>query len=53
MSVWEVTQQLVRALWDEGSEARAGELVRRLGGVGGVARDLAYREGSRNSQLPS
>jgi putative DNA methylase len=43
MSVWEVTQQLVRALWDEGSEARAEELVRRIGGVGGVARDLAYR----------
>jgi len=43
MSVWEVTQQLVRALWDEGSEAKAGELVRRLGGVGEVARDLAYR----------
>jgi putative DNA methylase len=43
MPVWEVTQQLVRALWDEGSEARAGELVHRLGGVGEVARDLAYR----------
>ncbi len=43
MPVWEVTQQLVRVLWDEGSEARAGELVRRLGGVGEVARDLAYR----------
>ncbi len=41
--VWEVTQQLVRALWDEGSEARAGDLVGRLGGVGEVARDLAYR----------
>jgi putative DNA methylase len=43
MPVWEVTQQLVRALWDDGSEARAGELVHRLGGVGEVARDLAYR----------
>jgi len=43
LPVWEVTQQLVRALWDEGSEAKAGELVRRLGGVGEVARDLAYR----------
>jgi putative DNA methylase len=41
--VWRVTQQLVRALWDEGSEAKAGELVRRLGEVGEVARDLAYR----------
>jgi putative DNA methylase len=43
MPVWEVTQQLVRALWDEGSEARAGDLVRRLDGIGEVARDLAYR----------
>jgi len=43
LPVWEVTQQLVRALWDEGSEAKAGELVRRLGGVGEVARDLSYR----------
>ena len=43
MPVWEVTQQLVRALWDEGSEAKAGDLVRRLGGIGEVARDLAYR----------
>ncbi len=43
MPVWEVTQQLVRALWDEGSEAKAGDLVRRLGGLGEVARDLAYR----------
>ena len=43
MPVWEVTQQLVKALWDEGSEAKAGDLVRRLGGIGEVARDLAYR----------
>jgi putative DNA methylase len=43
MLVWEVTQQLVRALWDEGSEAKAGDLLRRLGGVREVARDLAYR----------
>ena len=43
MPVWEVTQQLVRALWDEGSEAKAGDLVRRLGGIGEIARDLAYR----------
>jgi putative DNA methylase len=43
LPVWEVTHQLVRALWDEGSEAKAGDLVRRLGGVGEVARDLAYR----------
>jgi putative DNA methylase len=43
MPVWEVTQQLIKALWDEGSEARAADIVRRIGGVGEVARDLAYR----------
>ena len=39
----EVTQQLVKALWDDGSESGASVLVRRLGGVGESARDLAYR----------
>jgi putative DNA methylase len=43
MPVWEITQQLVKALWDEGSELKAAELVRRLGGLGEAARDLAYR----------
>ena len=43
MPVWEVAEQLVRALWDDGSEAKAGDLVRCLGGIGEVARDLAYR----------
>ena len=43
MPVWEVTQQLVKALWDDGSESGAADLVRRLGGLGEVARDLAYR----------
>ncbi len=43
MPVWEVTQQLVKALWDDGSESGAAELVRRLGGLGEAARDLAYR----------
>jgi putative DNA methylase len=43
MPVWEVTQQLVKALWDEGSESGAADLVRRLGGLGESARDLAYR----------
>jgi putative DNA methylase len=41
--VWEVTQQLVKALWDDGSESGAADLVRRLGGLGEAARDLAYR----------
>jgi len=43
LTVWHVTQQLVRALWNEGSEAKAGDLVCRLGGFGEMARDLAYR----------
>lgn len=43
MPVWEVTQQLVKALWDDGSESGAADLVRQLGGLGEVARDLAYR----------
>lgn len=41
--VWEVTQQLVKSLWDDGSESAAANLVRRLGGLGESARDLAYR----------
>ena len=41
--MWEVTQQLVKALWDDGSESGTSVLVCRLGGVGESARDLAYR----------
>jgi putative DNA methylase len=43
MPVWEVTQQLVRALWDEGSEAKTGDLARGLGGLAKAARDRTYR----------
>jgi len=43
MPVWEVTQKLVKALWDDGSESGTAELVRRLGGLGESARDLADR----------
>jgi putative DNA methylase len=42
LTVWEVTQHLIRALEDDG-EAGAAELLRKLGSVGEVARDLAYR----------
>lgn len=42
ISAWEVTQHLVKAL-DEAGEAGAADLLRRLGGLGDVARDLAYR----------
>jgi putative DNA methylase len=41
-SVWEVTQHLVRHL-DKDGEAAAAGLLRKLGSVGEVARDLAYR----------
>jgi putative DNA methylase len=42
-TVWEATQHLVRRYFDEGSEQSAAELLYRLGGMGGTARDLAYR----------
>jgi putative DNA methylase len=42
MAVWEVTQQLIRAHGEQGEEAAAG-LLRRLGGLAEMARDLAYR----------
>jgi putative DNA methylase len=43
MPIWEVTQHLVKALLDGGGEQAAAELLRKLGGLGQVARDLAYR----------
>jgi putative DNA methylase len=42
LTVWEVTQHLARAL-DEKGEDGAALLLRRVGGLGDVARDLAYR----------
>ena len=42
LTSWEVTQHLIRVL-DTGGETAAADLLRRLGGVGEVARDLAYR----------
>jgi putative DNA methylase len=42
LTVWEVTQYLIRAL-DDGGEPAAADLVRRVGGLGETARDLAYR----------
>jgi putative DNA methylase len=41
--VWEVAQQLVKRVWDHGSESQAAELVRKVGGLADAARDLAYR----------
>lgn len=42
LTVWEMTHQLGRALQAEG-EIGASALLRRLGGMGEVARELAYR----------
>jgi len=42
LTVWEVAQHLIRAL-DAGGEESAAELLRRVGGLGETARDLAYR----------
>ncbi|HEX6393106.1 MAG TPA: DUF1156 domain-containing protein [Acidimicrobiales bacterium] len=42
LTVWEVTQHLIRRLMDD-SEASAAELLARVGGLGDAARDLAYR----------
>lgn len=42
LTVWEVTQHLIRAL-QEGGETAAADLLRRVGGLGDIARDLAYR----------
>jgi len=42
ITVWEVAQQLIRALEEQG-EVGAADLLRRVGGLGEVARDLAYR----------
>ena len=41
-TIWEATHHLIRALQREGEEAAAA-LLRKLGGVGEQARDLAYR----------
>ena len=43
LTVWEVAQHLIRALVDKGSEEAAAALLRKVGALGDVARDLAYR----------
>jgi putative DNA methylase len=42
LSVWEVTQHLIRTLEQEGA-LEAASLLQKLGGVGESAKDLAYR----------
>jgi len=42
LTVWEVTQQLIRTLESQG-EVAAADLLARIGGLGETARELAYR----------
>jgi putative DNA methylase len=42
LTVWELSQQLIRAL-ESGGEKQAADLLRRIGGLGETARELAYR----------
>jgi putative DNA methylase len=42
LTVWEVAQYLIRAL-ESGGENEAADLLRRVGGLGETARELAYR----------
>jgi putative DNA methylase len=42
LTVWEITQHLIRRLLG-GGEASAAELLAKVGGLGDAARDLAYR----------
>jgi putative DNA methylase len=42
LTIWEVTQHLIRRL-DQQGEIGAAELISQLGGIADVARDLAYR----------
>ncbi|MCL4854412.1 MAG: hypothetical protein KJZ78_23885, partial [Bryobacteraceae bacterium] len=42
LTIWEVTQYLIRTL-DQKGESEAAALLHKLGGLGETARDLAYR----------
>lgn len=42
LTIWEVTQHLIRRL-KTGGEQAAADLLRKVGGMGEMARDLAYR----------
>ena len=42
LTAWKATQHLIRAI-DQHGESGAADLLRQLGGLGEVARDLAYR----------
>jgi putative DNA methylase len=42
LTVWEITQHLIRTVETKG-ESAAADLLHQLGGMGDIARDLAYR----------
>lgn len=42
LTVWEIAEYMIRAL-EQGGESAAAELLRAVGSLGDVARDLAYR----------
>lgn len=42
-TIWEATQHLIKAVYDNGSETQAAELLNKLGSTADAARDLAYR----------
>ena len=42
MPIWELTQRLIHALETEGEQGSA-RLLKKIGGLGQIARDLAYR----------
>ncbi len=42
VTVWEVAQHLIKRLEEQGEDA-AADLLRRIGGLGQTARELAYR----------
>ena len=42
LTIWEVTQHLIRAL-ETGGEEKAAEMLRQVGGLGETARELTYR----------
>ena len=43
LTIWEVTQHLIKRLVDEGSEEEAAKLLKKVGALGEAARNLAYR----------
>lgn len=42
LTIWEVTQRLINAL-ETGGESAAAEILRKVGSLGEIAKDLAYR----------